>query len=103
VKKVYSINILYFDLGKGAEYLYHGQTTLIGVHTKDTLQLAQHEQDDLHVVTSEDVFPEYFVVHVNEFNQLAVTPLNLNFNLFCNDNACLRIFAWSATLPANLS
>ena len=25
-------------------------------------------------MTSEDVFPEYFVVHVNEFNQLAVTP-----------------------------
>ena len=27
---------------------------------------------------------------------------NLNFDLFCNDNTCLRIFAWSATLPANL-
>ena len=75
VKKVYSINILYFDLGEGADYLYHGQTTLIGVHTKDTLQLTQHEQDDLHVVTPEDVFPEYFVIRVNEFNQLAVTPL----------------------------
>lgn len=75
VKKVYSINILYFDLGEGADYLYHGQTTLIGVHTKDTLQLTQHEKDDLHVVTPEDVFPEYFVIRVNEFNQLAVTPL----------------------------
>ena len=75
VKKVYSINILYFDLGEGADYLYHGQTTLIGVHTKDTLQLTQHEQDDLHVVTPEDVFPEYFVIRVNEFNKLAVTPL----------------------------
>ena len=68
VKRVYSINILYFDLGEGADYIYHGQTTLIGVHTKDTLQLTQHEQDDLHVVTPEDVFPEYFVIRVNEFN-----------------------------------
>ena len=75
VKKVYSINILYFDLGEGADYLYHGQTTLVGVHTKDTLQLTQHEKDDLHVVTPEDVFPEYFVIRVNEFNKLAVTPL----------------------------
>jgi hypothetical protein len=33
VKKVYSINILYFDLGEGADYLYYGQTTLTGVHT----------------------------------------------------------------------
>ena len=75
VKKVYSINILYFDLGEGADYLYHGQTALIGVHTKDTLQLTKHEQDDLHVVTPEDVFPEYFVIRVNEFDKLAVTPL----------------------------
>ena len=75
VKKVYSINILYFDLGEGADYLYHGQTTLTGVHTNDTLQLTQHEQDDLHVVTPKDVFPEYFVIRVNEFDKLAVTPL----------------------------
>jgi predicted transposase/invertase (TIGR01784 family) len=76
VKKVYSINILYFDLGEGADYLYHGQTSLVGVHTKDTLQLTQHEQADLHVVTPEDVFPEYFVIRVNEFDKLAVTPLD---------------------------
>ena len=28
---------------------------------------------------------------------------NLIFNLFCNDNTCFRIFAWSATLSASLS
>ena len=75
VKKVYSINILYFNLGEGNDYLYHGQATLTGVHTKDTLRLTQHEQEDLHVITPEDVFPEYFVIRVNEFNQQAVTPL----------------------------
>lgn len=75
VKKVYSINILYFDLGEGSDYLYHGQTTLTGVHTKDTLRLSKHEQDDLHVVAPEDVFPEYFVIRVNEFDQMALSPL----------------------------
>jgi hypothetical protein len=29
--------------------------------------------------------------------------VNLNFNLFCNDNVCFRIFAWSATLSTSLS
>ena len=29
--------------------------------------------------------------------------LILNFNLFCNDNVCFRIFAWSATLSTSLS
>lgn len=76
VKKVLSINILYFDLGEGADYLYHGQTTLTGVHTKDTLRLTQHERDDLNVVAPEDVFPEYYVIRVNEFDQLAVSPLD---------------------------
>ena len=27
-KKVYSISILYFDLGRGSDYLYHGKKTL---------------------------------------------------------------------------
>jgi len=75
VKKVYSINILYFGLGEGADYLYHGQTKLVGVHTKDTLRLTQHEREDLKVVAPENVFPEYFVIRVNEFNKLAVSPL----------------------------
>ena len=37
VKKVYSISILYFDLGKGNDYLYHGQNRFIGVHTNDSV------------------------------------------------------------------
>lgn len=74
-KKIYSINILYFDLGEGADYLYYGQTTLTGVHTHDTLKLTQHEREDLQVVSPEDVFPEYYIIRVNEFNQLATTPL----------------------------
>ena len=74
-KKVYSINILYFDLGEGADYLYYGQTTLTGVHTHDTLQLTQHEREDLQVVSPDDIFPEYYIIRVNEFNKLAATPL----------------------------
>ena len=75
VKKVYSISILYFDLGEGADYLYHGQTEFRGVHTQDTLQLTRHEKEDLQVVSPDDVFPEYYIIRVNEFNQLAKTPL----------------------------
>ena len=76
VKKVFSINILYFKLGEGSDYLYHGQAVLTGVHTHDTLQLTEHERDDLKVVAPRDVFPEYFVIRVNQFNKLAETPLD---------------------------
>lgn len=37
VKKVYSISILYFDLGKGSDYVYVGQNNFVGLHTKDNL------------------------------------------------------------------
>ena len=29
VKKIYSISILYFDIGKGNDYLYHGQNHFV--------------------------------------------------------------------------
>ena len=35
VKKVYSVNIIYFDLGTGKDYLYHGKTEFKGVFTDD--------------------------------------------------------------------
>ena len=47
VKKVYSINILYFNLGHGSDYLYHGQTTFVGVHTKDILQVSDRERETM--------------------------------------------------------
>lgn len=75
VKKVYSISILYFDLGKGADYLYHGQTTFTGVHTHDTLQITTKEKDVIEMKTPQEVFPEYFLIRVNEFNKVATTPI----------------------------
>ena len=75
VKKVFSINILYFKLGEGTDYLYHGQTTMTGVHNGDHLRLTDHEREDLRVLAPEDVFPEYYIIRVNEFNKLAVDPL----------------------------
>ena len=75
VKKVYSINILYFDLGKGADFLYHGKTSFVGVHTGDKLQINTKEKDVISMRTPEDIFPEYYIIRVNEFNKVATTPL----------------------------
>jgi len=75
VKKVYSISILYFDLGQGADYLYHGKTSFIGVHEKDKLKINAKEKDAISMRTPEEVFPEYYIIRVNEFNKVATTPL----------------------------
>ena len=75
VKKVYSINILYFDLGQGSDYLYHGKTVFTGVHTGDQLRVNTREADEIKMTVPEDVFPEYYIVRVNEFNDVARTPI----------------------------
>ena len=75
VKKVYSISILYFDIGQGNDYLYHGQNTFVGVHTGDFLQVTTKEKGVIVRKLPAEIFPEYFLIRVNEFNKSAVTPL----------------------------
>ena len=75
VKKVYSINILYFDLGKGNDYLYHGKTVFTGVHTGDRLIVNTREANEIKMSVPENIFPEYYIIRVNEFNEVAKTPL----------------------------
>lgn len=75
VKKVYSISILYFDIGKGADYLYVGQNRFIGVHTNDQLVITAKEKGALVQKSPAEIFPEYILVRVNEFDKVAVTPL----------------------------
>ncbi len=42
--KVISVNILYFDLGNGSDYIYHGATSFTGIHDHDTLELERRQQ-----------------------------------------------------------
>ena len=75
VKKEYSINILYFDLGRGSDYLYHGKTVFTGVHTNDLLEVNIKEAEELRMRVPQDIFPEYYIIRVNEFNSVATTPI----------------------------
>lgn len=75
IKKVYSISIVYFDLGRGTDFLYHGTSKFVGVHTHDTLQINVKEDGTIRMKTPEEVFPEYFIIRVNQFNDVATTPL----------------------------
>lgn len=75
VKKIYSISILYFDIGIGSDYLYYGQNNFIGVHTGDKLQVNVKEKNAIVTRMPADIFPEYVLIRVNEFDQAAVTPL----------------------------
>lgn len=75
VKKVYSISILYFDLGKGSDYLYVGQNDFVGVHTKDHLIVSRKEKGAIVRLSPSEIFPTYYLVRVNNFNEVAKSPI----------------------------
>ena len=69
VKKVYSINILYFDFGEGDDYLYHGSNSLVGVNTGDQLKVTADERHGIETVLSEKIFPEYYLLRVEKYDK----------------------------------
>ena len=76
VRKVYSVNIVYFDLGQGDDYIYHGKTAFTGIHKGDSLRLSVKQRDTFVKEEAGDLFPEYYILRVNEFNDHAVEPLD---------------------------
>lgn len=76
VEKVYSISILYFDVGYGTDYLYHGQNgSFIAVHTQDVLQMTTKARNAIIPKMPEAKSSEHFLIRLNEFNKVATTPL----------------------------
>ena len=75
VPKVYSINIVYFDLGRGKDYIYHGTTEFRGIHHNDLLNLSPFQMERFGCETVHGLFPEYYVLKVNGFDDVAKTPL----------------------------
>lgn len=76
VKKVYSVNILYFDLGHGADYIYHGTTNFIGIHNHDQLALNEKQRMLYQKEYVHQVYPEYYLIKVNQFNDIAKNTLD---------------------------
>jgi predicted transposase/invertase (TIGR01784 family) len=76
IKKVISINIVYFDLGQGKDYVYKGLTVFEGLHKKDELQLSDKQQTVFGRKHVSDIFPEYHIIKVNKFNNRAKDTLD---------------------------
>ena len=75
VRKVYSVNIVYFSLGHGKDFVYHGKTEFIGVHEGDVLELSPFQKQTFKVDKVSQLYPEYYILKVNDFNRVATTPL----------------------------
>lgn len=77
IRKVYSINIVYFSLGQGKDYAYRGTTKFISMHDElDELVLSEAQKDAFHCETPSEIFPEYYLLRVDMFDKIASTPLD---------------------------
>jgi len=56
IKKVISVNIIYFNLGQGADYVYKGTTNFKGIIA--------------------DLYPEIYLIKVNQFDDVAKNTLD---------------------------
>lgn len=75
VRKVYSVNIVYFSLGHGKDFVYHGKTEFVGIHNGDILELSPFQKQTFKVDKVSQLYPEYYILKVNDFNRVAKTPL----------------------------
>jgi predicted transposase/invertase (TIGR01784 family) len=76
VKKVYSINIVYFDLGQGKDYIYCGKTYFRGLHFDDELRLSEAQRSTFNKEVPGDILPEYYILKINQFNNVAEDTLD---------------------------
>ena len=75
IKKIYSINIVYFNLGQGKDVVYHGKTEFKGTQLHDTLQLTPFQKQKFSCKEVYELYPEYYILKVNDFNKWSRVPL----------------------------
>jgi len=76
IKKVISVNIIYFNLGQGEDYIYRGTTNFKGIHKNDELQLSPSQKKLFGKETIADLYPEIYLLKVNQFDDLAKDSLD---------------------------
>ena len=76
IKKIYSVSIVYFEMGHGNDYVYFGSTEFRGKHTRDVLELTPTQKRCYNREKVGEIFPYYYVLRVENFDEIAKTPLD---------------------------
>ncbi|TAE36213.1 MAG: Rpn family recombination-promoting nuclease/putative transposase [Runella slithyformis] len=76
IKKIYSINIVYFGLGQGKDYVYEYKGEFVGLHQNDILRPTALQQQSYKTEKVSDIFPKYYLLKINNFNKIAENTLD---------------------------
>ena len=69
--KIYTISVCSFKLGNGEDYVYRGQQKFVGIHSHEELELDDGDRKRLRLKLIDDVFPEYIIVSLTNFDETA--------------------------------
>lgn len=76
IPKIYSVNIVYFNLGVGDDYVYKGTTEFKGLHDGKPLELTGMMKKKFEISGVNDIFPQYFLLKANDFDRWSQVPLD---------------------------
>jgi len=76
VRKIYSVNLVYFDLGHGKDYVYHGKTEFRGIHQDDILTLSNRQAAAFKYDAVSKIYPEYYIIKIDNFDNVAKSSLD---------------------------
>ena len=75
ISKVISISIMYFNLGLGDDYIYHGNNDFYGINTHNKLIVKKRIEllDSLepkYKFEEKNIFPEYYIITVERYKNI---------------------------------
>jgi predicted transposase/invertase (TIGR01784 family) len=76
IQKIISINILYFRLSTGRDYVYEYKGSFVGKHTREVLKSNSWQKNKFKIQTISDIFPKYYLLRINNFNNVARNTLD---------------------------
>ncbi len=75
IRKIYSVNIVYFNLGKGDDYIYRLRPEFVGMNLRDVLEPTPAQERKFQIEKVADIFPEYYLLKVKNFKGLVKSGL----------------------------
>ena len=76
IRKVYHINIIYFTMGDGEDYVYHGIADFRGIHHNNILKLTEEQKKFFLREHVEELFPEYYILCTRDFHNIVKDDLD---------------------------
>ena len=90
IHKIISVSILFFNLGRGEDYLYHGTTSFVGMNDGKPLIIKRKEEAVINgqkVIKFKDrnIFPEYYLIRVEKYPNIIRRKIDEWIYLIKND------------------